>query len=70
MNANVGTMDRVLRLAVGVPLIALALFSRAAIFDADLWKYGAVAVGVVLIGTAALRFCPLYALLGVRTCRT
>ncbi len=68
MIANMGTLDRVLRLAVGVVLIALALFSGAALFDAVLWKYGAVAVGIVMIGTAAMRFCPLYSLLGIRTC--
>ncbi len=70
MIANMGTVDRALRLAVGVALIAVALFSGAALFDAGLWKYGAVVVGVVMIGTSALRFCPLYTLLGIRTCRT
>ena len=70
MIANVGTMDRALRLAVGAALIALALFSGAGLFDAVAWKYGAVAIGVVMIATAALRFCPLYSLLGIRTCRT
>ncbi len=70
MVANVGTVDRALRLAVGVAMIAVALFSGAGLFDAVAWKYGAVAIGAVMIITAALRFCPLYALLGIGTCRT
>jgi len=70
MIANMGTVDRVLRLAVGVALIALALFSGMAFFDAAVWRYGAVIVGVVMIATATLRFCPMYTLLGIRTCRT
>ena len=70
MIVNVGTLDRALRLAVGVALVAVALFSGAGLFDAVAWKYGAVAIGVVMIATAALRFCPIYSLLGIRTCRT
>ena len=70
MIANVGSVDRALRLAAGVVLIAVALFSGAGIFDAAVWKYGAVVVGTVMIATAALRFCPLYGLLGLRTCST
>jgi len=70
MIANMGSLDRVLRLAVGAALILLALFSGAGLFSAVAWKYGAVAVGAVMIATGALRFCPLYTLLGIRTCRT
>ncbi len=71
MTANMGTVDRVLRLAVGVALIAVALFGGAGVFGAGLfgaWKVAALAVGAVMIATAALRFCPLYTLLGIRTC--
>ncbi|NJM84232.1 MAG: DUF2892 domain-containing protein [Tabrizicola sp.] len=70
MMVNVGTPDRALRLAAGAVLILTALFSGATLFDAALWKYGTIAVGLVMIATGALRFCPLYALLGIRTCRT
>jgi len=70
MIANMGTVDRALRLAVGLALIAVALFSGAELFGAVAWQYGAVAVGLVMIGTAGLRFCPLYKLLGIRTCGT
>jgi hypothetical protein len=69
MKANVGSIDRAIRVALGVVLIAVALFSGLGLFDAVVWKYGAVAVGVVLIATAAIRFCALYTLLGIRTCQ-
>ena len=75
MIANVGTVDRVLRLAVGVALISVALFGGGGMFGAGMlgmgaWKIGALAIGVVMIATGALRVCPLYALLGIRTCRS
>ena len=70
MIANVGTMDRAFRLVLGVALIAAALLSGWAIFDSVALKYGAVVVGVVLLATATLRCCPLYTLLGAKTCRT
>ncbi len=75
MIANVGTVDRVLRLAVGVALISVALFSGGGMFGAAMlgmgaWKIWVFAVGAVMIATAVLRFCPLYTLLGIRTCQT
>ena len=70
MIVNIGTTDRILRIVIGAALILVALFGGFALFDANLWKYGAVAVGVVLIATATLRFCGLYTLLGIKTCRT
>jgi hypothetical protein len=69
MTINIGTADRALRLAVGVALIALALFGGMALFSGAVMKYGAVIVGLVMIGTAAMRFCPLYTVLGIRTCK-
>ncbi|MEZ5765589.1 MAG: DUF2892 domain-containing protein [Xanthobacteraceae bacterium] len=69
MIANVGSLDRVLRFVLGVALIAAALLSGWAVFDGVALKYGAVAVGLVMLATAAFRFCPLYTVLGVKTCR-
>jgi hypothetical protein len=69
MTANIGTLDRTLRLAAGIVLILAALFSGAGIFDGAAVKYGAIAVGLVMMGTAAMRFCPLYTVLGIKTCR-
>ena len=69
MNTNVGNMDRILRLVIGIALIAAALFSGLAIFDGTLVKYGAVVIGLVLAATGLLQKCPMYSILGVRTCK-
>jgi hypothetical protein len=66
--ANVGSLDRIARFALGLVLLAVAFAVPAA--EATLgaaWWLLPIA-GVVMIGTAAIRFCPLYTLLGVRTC--
>lgn len=68
MTANVGTIDRIIRLVAGLALIAAALFSGAAVF-AGTMMWVALAVGIVLVATSAMRFCPLYRILGMRTCK-
>ncbi len=70
MNRNVGNVDRLLRAGLGVVLLGLALFSSAPLFDTALVKIGAVVVGLVMLGTAGMRICPLYSLFGIKTCRT
>ncbi|HAY49331.1 MULTISPECIES: DUF2892 domain-containing protein [Thalassospira] len=69
--ANVGMIDRVLRACVGAFLIALPLIMATP--EQGMVAYGTfgwvmVAAGIVMLLTAAFRFCPLYLLLGVRTC--
>ncbi len=68
MTANVGNIDRGLRALLGVALLYLAFGSGLPAFDGALVKYGATAVGVVMLAVAAIRVCPIYTLLGVRTC--
>ena len=58
MKANVGGIDRILRVLAGVALIAWALLGGPA------WAW----IGVVPLATGALRFCPVYPLLGLSTC--
>ena len=69
MAANVGTLDRLLRLVLGVVLIALPFTTEFPLWQSPLAQYGVPAVGAVLALTAAVRFCPLYRLLGLNTCR-
>jgi hypothetical protein len=57
--ANVGNLDRVLRVAIGLLLIVLALTGTIGV-----WGY----IGIVPLATGLMRFCPLYKLLGVDTC--
>jgi O-antigen ligase len=59
ISANVGGLDRVLRIVAGLALIALALTGTVGV-----WGW----IGVVPLATGLFRFCPAYTLLGVRTC--
>lgn len=69
---NVGSLDRTLRFILGAVLLTAPFLPPfAALFAAwGLWKFAVVAAGVVMLGTALTRFCPAYALFGIRTCRT
>lgn len=63
MKPNVGTIDRILRAVAGIALIAsffLELLSGTA-------GMVALVVGVVMLVTAAIRWCPPYSLLGINT---
>jgi hypothetical protein len=55
---NVGLIDRVVRGLVGLGLIAWA------VLGGPVWAW----IGLVPLATAAISFCPAYALLGLRTC--
>jgi hypothetical protein len=61
VNKNIGTIDRVLRIIVGIALIALAATGTI-----GLWGY----IGVVPLATALIGWCPAYSLLGIKTCKT
>jgi hypothetical protein len=61
MRTNEGTLDRGLRIVVG-----LALIGMAATGVIGLWGY----IGVVPLLTGAVGMCPLYTLLGINTCPT
>lgn len=68
MTPNVGGADRIIRIVVGVVLLALA-FLTGTLGTGTLWWVGVIA-GVVLLGTGLMRFCALYPLLGISTCQT
>ncbi len=63
MNANVGGMDRILRIVVGIALLSLFF-----ILEGNARYVGLL--GIVAIATGVFRFCPAYTLLGVNTCPT
>lgn len=69
MTTNVGMIDRILRAALGLVLLYLAFFSGAALFGAPLFKYGAAVIGIVMLLTSAMKICPIYTLLGIKTCK-
>jgi hypothetical protein len=59
MKVNVGSLDKVVRVVVGLVIIGVGLAFKS-------W-WGAI--GVIPLVTAAVGFCPLYTLLGVSTCK-
>ena len=61
MNTNVGTADRIIRVMLG-----LALLSAIFLLDGKERWFGLI--GIVPLLTAIVRFCPLYTVLGIRTC--
>lgn len=61
MKANVGGIDRILRILAGLGLLAFAAFGEG---PARWWGL----VGLVPLATGSLAFCPLYPLFGFSTC--
>ncbi|MEH6727086.1 MAG: DUF2892 domain-containing protein [Hyphomicrobiales bacterium] len=69
-SANVGSVDRIIRFIVGAVLIILPFLSSSAFLSGPVMAWLLPLVGVVLIATAFLRFCPIYKILGIKTCKT
>jgi membrane-associated protease RseP (regulator of RpoE activity) len=63
MNVNVGTIDRLARVVLGLVLIAFAL---GYIAPGTSWSWVGW-IGVVPILTAVFSTCPAYSLLGIST---
>lgn len=61
MTQNMGKIDRVLRVILGLALLAFAFFSGH--------QYAWIGyAGIVPLLTAAIGSCPLYSLVGLSTC--
>ena len=58
MKANVGGIDKILRILAGVALLAWA------VMGGPVWAW----IGVVPLLTGLVGFCPIYPLLGLSTC--
>lgn len=58
MKANVGGIDKILRIVAGLALIAWA------ILGGPVWAW----IGVVPLATGFMGWCPAYTLLGIKTC--
>ena len=65
--ANVGTIDRGIRLVIGIA--ALAAFFLGAFSGAGGARIALLIIGVIMIATSAFKFCSLYRLFGMRTCK-
>ena len=63
MKSNVGSADRVVRAILGIGIIAFAVVSHGPI------RWVGV-VGLVLVATATMKFCPAYGVMKIRTIGT
>ena len=61
MKCNVGGIDRILRIAVGIELVGLAANGII-----GWWGW----LGFIPLATGIFRFCPAYPLLGMNSCGT
>ncbi len=59
MKANVGGIDRILRIVAGIILLALTLMGTI-----GAWGW----IGIVPLATGVFRTCPLYSILGFSSC--
>ena len=59
MTKNEGTIDRVLRVIVGLVLLSLVFVGPQ-----TMWGL----IGIVPLATGLIGVCPVYSLLGIRTC--
>lgn len=59
MKANVGNTDKIIRILLGVAIMAAGYFYGS-------W-FGLI--GIIPVLTAFMSFCPLYSIIGVSTCR-
>ncbi len=67
MKANIGKIDRIIRLVLGVLFIALPYFTQLEIYQNPILRIVLPVMGLVLIATAIFKFCLLYTLFGIRT---
>ena len=59
---NVGSADRVVRIVVGIALLAAYFLTTGGAYH---WLY---LIGIIPLVTGLLSTCPLYSILGMSTC--
>lgn len=60
---NVGTIDRVIRIIIGIALIAVFALNMVA----APWSYLVALIGLIALVTGAIGTCALYSVLGLNT---
>jgi len=60
MKQNIGSLERVIRIVVGVVILSLVFVGPA-----SPWGY----LGIIPLATGLVGWCPPYALLGFSTCK-
>lgn len=65
MKCNVGGIDRTGRIVIGVVLLIVGLAAPVEMT----WRIVALVVAAIALVTAAVRFCPVNAFLGLDSCK-
>ena len=63
LQTNIGGLDRIVRVVIGVALLVWFFVDNGSGF----WHYAKL-IGIVPLLTAAMGSCPLYSILGLSTC--
>ncbi|MEQ1882165.1 MAG: DUF2892 domain-containing protein [Burkholderiales bacterium] len=63
MNMNIGKMDRIVRVVLGIALLLVVLFA-----EGPMRWWGLI--GIVPLATAFSGWCPAYLIFGMNTCGT
>ncbi|WP_296373073.1 DUF2892 domain-containing protein, partial [Yoonia sp.] len=69
MTVNVGSSDRLIRLIVGLAMIVAPLINFMGLGTSTFGAYALMIIGAVLVLTSLFKFCPLYRILGISTCK-
>ena len=69
MTTNLGNFDRIVRALLGIVLLAAPFVSGLEIFNGTAATIISVIAGLVMLGTSAVKFCPLYRIFCIRTCK-
>jgi Protein of unknown function (DUF2892) len=64
MTANVGTFDRIVRILLGLALIAAAFGFYGPAYQ-TVWGW----IGLIPLATGFVSWCPVYTVLGMNTCK-
>ena len=65
MKKNLGSTDKVIRYILAIVALFIGFLSGVSGFLQGVF----ISVALILIGTSLVSFCPLYAIVGLKTCK-
>jgi hypothetical protein len=66
MKKNIGSADKIIRLLLAALFILLFIFNVVG----GIFGYILLALAVILILTSLVNYCPIWAIFGIKTCKT
>lgn len=69
MERNLGNTDRIVRFFLGLILVLAPLANLPPVWTQTWMAGAAIGIGAVLMVTSLVRFCPLYRVIGISTCK-